>query len=270
MVLNILLGGLDGESDSRLRDQITLIRRYRPDVLCLPEATHWHNRPELLEMVETQTGLATAMLARGDGHHNIALMYNPTRLRVIGEPSVRAARTFHHALIRAVLRPVDAPDDRADVLALGTHFNPCDLAGRLSEARWITDYGGRFNGVPPRSVLLGDLNIPDREPSSWDLVPENLQSRFRILNPDGSYGGVDRQPLRALKKAGWQDPHDLLSVTRPPTVGHYYPEEPVPWAIDYALLAGDLEPVQVYTHPWSTDFKVSDHLPHFVDVALPQ
>ncbi|NUS17022.1 MAG: endonuclease/exonuclease/phosphatase family protein [Streptomyces sp.] len=267
MTWNLLNGGMDHGDPARLRDQITLIRAYAPDVLFLPEATMWHLDPGLLELVEAGSGLATAMLARADGHHN-GLLYNPRRLAVVGQVTLRARKLFHHALMCAVFHPLEMSDDRADFLALATHLDPCDPGRRLSEARWMTDYAGAFPGYPPRSVLLGDLNTPDREPPSWDLVPRHLHSRYRKINDIGVFGDVDQDATRVLRAVGWRDPHEMLGVTRPPTVGFFYDDEPVSWAIDYALLAG-LTPRQVYTHPWSTDFTSSDHLPRFVDVDLP-
>lgn len=267
MVWNLLNGGRDQGTYERLGNQATLISSYAPDVLCLPESTYWHQDDVALQMLEERTDLATALIARADGNHNVTLLYNSRRLSLVGEPSVRAKKAFHHTLVRAVLHPVDVPDERADFLVLGTHLDPCDPGRRLSEARWITDYAGSFPGFPPRAALLGDLNTPDRQPGSWDLVPRNLHSRYRQVDQEGRFGKVDQRSVRVLRASGWRDPHEVLGVERPPTVGYFYPDERAVWALDYALVAG-LTPVQVHTHPFDTGFRLSDHLPHFVDVRL--
>lgn len=205
----------------------------------------------------------------GDGANHTALLYNSRAFRLVDTPTLRGEGAFHHALIRAVFRPVGREDARADFLVLATHLNPFDGDARLGEARYITDYGGAFPGMPPRAVWIGDLNTPDREPpGGWDAVPTNLHSRYRLVLPDGTFGGADQRALRVPLQSGWQDPHDLLGITRPPTVGHYYPNERVPWALDYALVAG-LDVAQVFTHPWDIGFRLSDHLPHGVDVVIP-
>jgi endonuclease/exonuclease/phosphatase family metal-dependent hydrolase len=149
-----------------------------------------------------------------------------------------------------------------------THLNPMNGEARLNEVRgWLTDDGGAFPGRPARSVALGDFNTPDREPEKWSAVPKNLHSRYRLVRDDGSFGGTDQRAVRVLLNSGWTDPHDVLGIPRPPTVGHYYINERVPWALDYGLLSG-LEPAAVWTYPFNEGFALSDHLPHFVDVRL--
>lgn len=124
-----------------------------------------------------------------------------------------------------------------------------------------------FPGRPARSLALGDFNTPDRKPKDWSAVPDNLHRRYRLVNPDGSFGDTDQRAVRVLLNSGWQDPHEVLGIPRPPTVGHYYINERVPWPIDYALTVG-MDPVGVWTHPFDEGFQLSDHLPHFVDVRL--
>lgn len=272
MVWNLLTGGVDKGSEGRLLDQLQLIGACAPDVLCLPEATHWNRGFRRLLRVATGTlGMKSVALARsrvGDRRNHTALLYEPSSLRLVDRKRV-GGEVFHHALIRARFRRWSAGDDPSgDFLVFGTHLNPLDGTARLGEARWMTDQGGPFPGLPARAVALADFNTPDREPVRWSAVPRNLHSRYRLVNDDGSFGGVDLRAVRVLLASGWQDPHDVLGVPRPPTVGHYYPNERVPWALDYALLAG-MEPAGVWTHPLDEAFRASDHLPHFVDVAVP-
>lgn len=270
MVWNALNGGIDNGSKARLIDQLPLIAACTPDVLCVPEATHWHrNWKRLLRLVTKTLDLKAVTLARSkEGKSNsTALLYNPKSLRLVTW-TLRGQGVFHHTLIRATLRPKAAGEDPSrDFLVYATHWNPLNPAARLGEGRWMTDSGDSFPGLPPRAVVIGDFNTPDREPESWGAVPKNLHSRYRFVREDGSFGGTDQRAVQVLLRSGWQDPHTVLGVPRPPTVGHYYDNERVPWALDYALLAG-LAPAQVWTHPFDEGFRLSDHLPHFVDVLM--
>jgi endonuclease/exonuclease/phosphatase family metal-dependent hydrolase len=273
MVWNLLNGGVDKGNEARMIDQLHLIAVCKPDVLCLPEATFWSaHEQRLLRLAVGTLGMRVVTLAKtrvGDGKNGTALLYNPQAVRLVNW-RLRAVGVFHHALIEATFRPKGAPDDESqDFDVFATHLNPMNGEARLNEVSgWLTDRGGAFPGRPSRSVALADFNTPDREPlGGWAAVPQNLHRRYRLVNPDGSLGDTDQRAVRVLLHSGWQDPHDVLGLTRPPTVGHYYINERVPWAIDYALTVG-MEPVQVWTHPFDEGFHLSDHLPHFVDVRL--
>ncbi|MEU4659505.1 endonuclease/exonuclease/phosphatase family protein [Streptomyces sp. NPDC023723] len=266
---NLYLGGLDGADESRLRTQMKILADLAPDILCLPECTRWDEDDQRrLWWTAHELGLTPVAMAPsriGDGRNYTTLLYRPSRLRLIGR-RVLGREVFHHALIRARLRPVAAGDhDGCDFLAFGTHFSYVDGDVRLHEARWLTDYGGEFSGVPPRAILLGDLNTPDREPESWSLVPNNLHSRYRIVLPNGEFGGVDSRALDVLLNSGWGDPQVLTGEKRAPTVGYFYPNEPVPWCLDYGLVAG-LQVTAYRTYDTPQARAVSDHLPVILDV----
>lgn len=272
MVFNLLNGGVDAGSEARLIDQLHLIGLCKPDVLCLPEATFWHEDEQRLLRLATGTlGMRAVTLAKtrvGDGTNHTALLYNPRTVRLV-KWRLRGVGVFHHALIVATFRPVAAGDDESqDFNVFATHLNPMNPQARLNETRgWLTDAGGPFPGLARRKVALADFNTPDREPEDWDRVPENLHNRYRRWLPDGTFGDTDQDAVQVLLASGWQDPHDVLGVPRPPTVGHYYSNERVPWALDYALTVG-MQPVQVWTHPFDEEWRLSDHLPHFVDLHL--
>lgn len=242
------------------------------DIVCLPECNRWDedNEARLWWMVHALGLQPVAMVRSRLGtppiQNHTALLYRPSTLRLMGR-AILGRDVFHHALIRARFRPVEEHDDRRDFLVLATHNSYTDGETRLREARWMTDYGGEFPGVPPRAVLLTDMNTPDREPLDWSLIPKNMHSRYRIVLPDGSFGGVDQRALNVLLGSGWQDPQVLTGVQRAPTVGYFYPNEPVPWCLDYALVSG-MVVTSYRTHDTPQARQASDHLPVIADLEV--
>ncbi|MEV1083508.1 hypothetical protein AB0I98_35720 [Streptomyces sp. NPDC050211] len=169
-------------------------------------------------------GLTPVCMARsriGDTPYHTALLYRASKLRMIGRRRLGEG-VFHHALIRARLRPLEADNDHDDFLALATHLTYTDGDSRLREARWMTDYAGDFPGVPPRALLLADMNCPSpSDRPDWDNVPRNLQSRYRLVQDDGTFGDTDTRAVQVLLESGWQDPETLTgprpSATSTPT-----------------------------------------------------
>ncbi|MEU6663808.1 endonuclease/exonuclease/phosphatase family protein [Streptomyces sp. NPDC046821] len=267
---NLYCGGVDGGADeSRLRVQTETLADLAPDIACLPECSWWDEEDERrLWQTAHLLGMAPVRMAPshvGDGRNFTTLLYRPSRLQLLGRRTLGRG-VFHHALIRARLRPVAAGDDSPhDFLAFGTHLSYVDGDTRLREARWLTDYGGEFPGVPPRAVLLGDLNMPDRESEDWSLIPKNLQSRYRIVLPNGEFGDADRRAVQVLIKSGWKDPELLTGEKRAAIVGYFYPNEPVPWSLDYGLVSG-LKVISYRTHDAARS--ASDHLPVVLDMEV--
>ncbi|MFF8958699.1 endonuclease/exonuclease/phosphatase family protein [Streptomyces sp. NPDC014894] len=268
---NLYLGGLDNGSEFRLSAQTEILARLRPDVLALQECTHWDDQDERrLLTLAGALGMAPVTMARsnvGDGRNFTALLYRPATLRLIKRRTL-GAEVFHHALIRARLRPVAAVDDSSDFLAFATHLTHTDGETRLREARWLTDYAGQFPGMPPRAMLLGDLNcsgVHDKDPEDWGLIPQNLHSRYRLVNDDGSFGGMDRRAMRALLNSGWTDPQALTGEPRDATVGFKWENEPVPLSLDHILIHG-LGATSYRTHDTPEARAVSDHLPVVLDL----
>ncbi|ANZ13451.1 endonuclease/exonuclease/phosphatase family protein [Streptomyces noursei] len=269
---NLFLGGLDGADETRLGRQAEILSEIDADIVCLPECNRWDedNEGRLWWMAHTLGLQPVAMVRSRLGtppvQNHTALLYRPSKLRLMGR-AILGRDVFHHALIRARLRPVEEHDDQRDFLVLATHLSYTDGDTRLREARWMTDYGGKFPGAPPRAMLLGDLNVPDREPASWSLIPANMHSRYRLVLGNGEFGGADRRALQVLLRSGWEDPQALTGEHRTATVGYYYETEPVPWSLDYALV-NDLSVKSYYTHDTPQARKVSDHLPAVIDVEM--
>ncbi|MFF8991166.1 endonuclease/exonuclease/phosphatase family protein [Streptomyces sp. NPDC014983] len=267
---NLLTGGLDAGDDTRLRAQTEMLAHLTPDILSLQECTGWTNRH--LCQVADALGMVPVGMARSrvrrvpDPYNGTALLIRDSSVRlmdwwIVGEGD------FHHALIRAQLRPVAAGSDpSSDFTVFATHFDWSSGAARLDEARMLTDYGGPFPGAPRGALLLGDLNTPDRHPD-WSLVPRNLHSRYRLVSPDGHFGRADRRAVQVLLESGWQDPQMLFGDPEAASVGYYYPNEPVLLRLDYTLVSGlVVTSYAIYDTPAARG--LSDHLPVVLDVDV--
>jgi endonuclease/exonuclease/phosphatase family metal-dependent hydrolase len=274
---NLFNGGLNGpthQDTARFEEQIQILAELRPDVLALQECTWWHeDNQRLLKQLADVLDMTVVRMEPseiGDGMNHTSLLHRRSVLTLVEDRSMGKG-IYAHALIRATLRPVGVPDDSCDVMVFTTHLNPWSGDSRLAEAKRITDFGGAFPGAPSRSILLGDLNTPDRRlwPWQWRRIPRNLWSRYRLLKPSGRWGGVDRRAVQILLRSGWTDPQRLTRRRRKATVGYYYPTEPMPWSLDYALVHGHGLDVSAY---WTADSpkarRASDHLPVVLEVVV--
>ncbi|MEU6230527.1 endonuclease/exonuclease/phosphatase family protein [Streptomyces sp. NPDC047042] len=241
-----------------------------PDILTLQRCWRWDEdeRSRLLSMAHT-VGLTPIHMAPsrvGDVRNFTTMLYRPSKLRLMGWRPL-AEGVFHHALIRARLRPLDqAEDEHSEFLAFGTHLSGTDGEIRLKEARWVTEYAGDVPGVPPRALLMGDLNCPSPvfDHADWPKAPDTLRSRYLIRRADGSFGDADTEAMRVLLASGWQDPEVLTGRPRAETVGFYYAAELVPLHLDHVLVHG--LPVLNYRTP-DTGY-LSDHRPAVLDVEV--
>ncbi|MFI1013399.1 endonuclease/exonuclease/phosphatase family protein [Streptomyces sp. NPDC020965] len=277
MTWNLYGGGVDDDgSERRLRAQAGILARLAPDVLALQECTGWDEREERrLWWVADVLGMVPVRLAPsyvGDGRNFTTLLYRPSALRLVGRRTL-GTQAFHHALIRARLRPATAAgdDDSADVLVFATHLAHTDGETRLREARWLTDYAGTFHGTPSRALLMGDLNcsgVYDDDPRDWSLIPRNLHSRYRTVDAAGGFGGMDRRAVRVLVNSGWVDPQSVTGESRAATVGYAYANEPVPLRLDHILTRG-LAVAAYCTHDTAEARALSDHLPVVLDITDP-
>ncbi|MET8981662.1 endonuclease/exonuclease/phosphatase family protein [Streptomyces sp. NPDC004539] len=272
---NLFNGGIDSglnqDVEQRFDDQIGILARLHPDILALQECTRW-DKDGRADTVAAELGLSITEMACsrvGNGRNHTMLLHNPRRFALL-DAQLRGTQVFHHALIRAHLRPHDAPSDgSADLNVLATHLSWTDGATRLAEARWMTDYAGPFPGTPDHGLLMGDLNTPHPDDViDWDDVPNNLQSRYRLVRDDGTFGDADTRAYGVLLAAGWQDPETLTRRPRTGTVGHYYANEPTPMRLDHALVH-HLTAHTYRTHDTPQTRTASDHLPVVLDAEIP-
>lgn len=266
---NILDGGIDGNVEFRREKQIEILTALRFDVLAVQELKGWEqgNWWRLYELADAcgMKPLPPVTSHVGDGRNHMALLYRPETVRVRDFTPDHGKGAFHHGLGRARMRI-----NNTELCVLMTHLAWVDGDKRLAEARWLTDYAGSFPGTPGKAVLLGDLNVisnDDPEPD-WDEVPTNLHARYRLVQSDGSFGAFDRRAMQVLLNAGWVDPQSEVDSPREPTVGHWYPNEPVRQHFDHVLTAGGISTRSYWTHDTSQTRVVSDHLPTGLDAEV--
>lgn len=269
---NIHNGGLDGDSEERYHTQTGILEELQPDVLGLEECSFWDADDNRL--INTMAGrlklnVAAMIPSRiGDGRNFTALLYRPTKFRLV-DWQQRGNGVLHHAMIRARLQPLDMPDGRSDFNAIATHLAFSGGGTRLAEvSAWLTDFAGEFPGAPPRSMLLGDLNCArPHDTFDWEKVPQNLHARYRLVLPDGSFGDADLRAIQVLLASGWQDPENITKVPRAATVGYYYANERVPLCLDHILVRG-LTVHDYWTYDTAVARRVSDHLPTVLDAEI--
>ncbi|MGN9819707.1 endonuclease/exonuclease/phosphatase family protein [Streptomyces sp. SD11] len=215
---NTLNGGRERDGAlHRLTAQLDMLREIKPDVLCLQEGKWWDETGgERVNMVAAALEMEARLAPSASHGCHLVTLVRPPRVRFLRFYPDVAEGTFHHTVSRADLKVEGA----AEVLrVLHSHFDPFDPAGRVAEARWLTQYGDRND-----TLLVGDLNSEapgDPEPDSWDWLPATQYSSNRVQHPDGSYGGLDKRAMSALLAAGFVDPAAELELEFAPTAGHW-------------------------------------------------
>jgi exodeoxyribonuclease-3 len=238
MTWNILVGG-----GGRLAAIQEVVRRERPDVLCLQELRGVKRHADRLEALgmtphvsPSLFGQPVAVLARPD--------YPMTRTR-----SVRW-RMHHAAAIATVRAPASA------LTVVSTHLNPFSPYRRYREARWLAAHVGSRR----RMVLIaGDLNSLDPATDHVATIDRLAPSyRKRHLGPDGR---PDTRAIAAFLAAGFHDLGYGLGASAP-TKGLGGPEFSG-MRLDYLLasppLAGRLQHIAILRDD-QTDY-ASDHYP---------
>ncbi|MBL1115280.1 endonuclease/exonuclease/phosphatase family protein [Streptomyces sp. 110] len=265
---NLLEGGIDRDgSEHRRLSQIAILEPLGIDVLSLSEVKgldkdDWRRLYELTDALKMITlGLARSQRHNGDGSPNYtALLVRPDTVQIKSCNPRMGTGAFHHGAIRALLC-VKGVDYRV----FATHLSWTDGATRLAESRWFTDY------AKGSTVTMGDFNedSPTAPQPDWSKIPQQLHSRYRLVNHDGSYGDADRRAMGNLLSAGYVDPCAYLGQKAEPTTGHYYENEKAPQTLDH-ILVGDAAKKRIRRY-WSPKDKVtqkaSDHLPKLLDLS---
>jgi endonuclease/exonuclease/phosphatase family metal-dependent hydrolase len=191
MTYNILRGGRDAESDARLAQVCTLIRRVAPDVLVLNECNDFERDGcRTLHRVEREIGMRGLLAPASSGYH-VALFVRraqPVEVRLLDAE-------VHHSAIAATL---DLGEIRCTVV--GAHLCPYSGEVRVSEAQQLTRFLGEGH-----VFLLGDLNAlsPHDAPR---LRSDAWLPRRRVRHElAGSPGVLDTRAVSVLEACGLVD-----------------------------------------------------------------
>jgi len=191
MTYNILRGGRDAESDARLGQVCTLIRRVAPDILVLNECNDFERDGfRTLHRVEREIGMRGLLAPASSGYHVALFVRRPQPLEVrLLDAEV------HHSAIAATL---DLGELRCTVV--GAHLCPFSAEVRVSEAQQLT----RFLG-DGHVFLLGDLNAlsphDTPRPHSNGWLPRR-RVRHELA---GSPGVLDTRAVSVIEACGLVD-----------------------------------------------------------------
>lgn len=253
---------MDGSKD-KWPGQMDLLASLDLDILCLQEAKDWdRNLRERVYATAERLRLCPQFAPSAWHGSHLVTLYRSSRLTCIGfTPDVASSR-FHHRMSRSVFQ-IPGLEGDASLDVIHTHLDPFDPQDRLAEVSWLTE-----QVTPgPYTLLVGDLSsigAGDAEPDDWSKVPAHLQSRHRMVMPDGTYGGVDRRAINVLMAAGYVDPPVHLDTPVPPTAG-YWSDDAEQWdhRSDHILASLSLAPsLRSYTVVDTPETRrLSDHLP---------
>ena len=201
MTYNILRGGRDAESDARLGQVCTLIRRVAPDILVLNECNDFErNGFRTLHRVEREIGMRGLFAPASSGYH-VALFVRraqPVEVRLLDTE-------VHHSAIAATL---DLGEIRCTVV--GAHLCPFSGDVRVSEAQQLTRFLGEGH-----VFLLGDLNAlspadtPQLRTDAW--LPRR-RVRHELA---GSPGVLDTRAVGVIETCGLIDTFRAAKASAP-------------------------------------------------------
>lgn len=199
---NLLEGGLDGGSDTRLRRQLRRLADGSPDVVLLQELTGFdRDGYRLMHLAEVLLGGMRGFLALSPHSCHLGVFIRESSgLRVIRQRHEQRMPYWHGVACVAV-----EADGFGPLLLASAHLAPSSPAQRLIEAE-------AFKLIAETGPLIaaGDWNaIPARDPDPRASA-ENAEHVRRKL---------DRAPARALEASGLTDVAAHLG-DRTPTVGH--------------------------------------------------
>ncbi|MEV6488050.1 endonuclease/exonuclease/phosphatase family protein [Actinoplanes sp. NPDC051633] len=231
MTWNILVGG-----GGRLAAIESVVRREKPDILCLQELRGWPRRaPDL--------GMSIHLSPSVFGQPVAVLVRPPLVLTDLKKTRWR----LHHAAASATV---------GDLTVVSAHLNPFSPYRRYREARWLSArYGSRRRPV----LIAGDLNSLD--PATDHTATINRLAPAYRRRHLGADGRPDTRAIAAFTAAGFVDLGQGSGASAP-TTGLGGPEFSG-MRLDYLLasppLAARLERIEILKDA-ETDY-ASDHYP---------
>jgi exodeoxyribonuclease III len=235
MTWNLLHGG-----GSRLPSIIALIRRERPDVLCLQELRGFRR-----ESFEAATGM-TGHIAPSVFGQPVGVFVGPA-LTITRRSSFRWQ--LHHAASAVTVRACGE-----SLSVVSAHLNPYAPERRRREAVWLTARLAHRGPV----VVAGDLNslsVPGPLPPGY---------RKRHLGPDGKIDTRAMAAFAGVFSDAWLEAGEGGGDTVPTALRG---AEFAPMRLDYVLLGGGLHASSARVV--RDDPLASDHYPVVVSLPWP-
>lgn len=194
---------LDGDA-TRWEQQVAVVQRHRPDILCVTEGWEWdRDERALFERAKRDLGYAHGVLHLAKTGCHMASFWNDP-IVLLEADSQSQLEAWWHGYYRARL---EIPGHPRPLTVVGTHLNPFDPTLRRIEGSWLrvalpaTEHG----------VLVMDANTAapgDAEP------PLHLSTHLPGSNV------ADRSALETLAAAGLVDV-GAAHGDRSPTTGHF-------------------------------------------------
>jgi len=224
MTYNMLFGGVDDDSTSRLPHILEVISAEAPDILALQEANEFELRDfyRLLEF-ERATGMRSFLALSPAGNH----------LVLYARPAFQPLSIRRNVLspTNPVLAVRFSMPRGKELMVCAAHFDPYGPECRVIEV-------GRCLHPPP-AIVMGDFNtLCPRDPGvgeAYRSLPRHIQPRYGLGEPDG-------RPLEVLEQAGYVD---VFRRLHPNDGGHTYPtvsfsHKGAPRRLDYIMATEDL------------------------------
>jgi len=190
--------------DRRWREQVAVVQRHRPDILCITEGWEWDLDDEaLFNRAREEFGYAHGELYVAKSGCHMAIMWQDP-IRLVDMQRQPHSHAWWHGVYRATL---DIPGQPEPLTVLGTHMNPFDPTLRRIEGSWLRA------GMPAHrhGIIVMDANIiPPGDPEPPYLISTHF--------PGEEF--ADRVPLQVLTEAGLIDVGASVG-DRSPTLGHY-------------------------------------------------
>jgi exodeoxyribonuclease III len=257
MTYNVLTGGRDGGSDTRLGAISETIRSVAPDILVLNECNGFEQEGyRTLYRLEAELGMRGVLAEAHSGFH-VALFIR--RGRLLETRSLQ--REVHHAVLSATLEL-----DGTVLRVIGAHLNPFGGDARLLEVQHLIRYL-REEHV----FILGDLNsLSPHDAGAYQPQRWLPRRRARHLLAEGG-GRLDTRAIAALEGAELVDVFRQRGATEPTALTRLGADfEDYQVRIDYVFATARAAERVTRVERVSGELveAASDHYPLFVDVEL--